>query len=347
MAMNILEQIQTQEQSVGSKPRLLTATVVAATAINLCGAVTFVSQDSNNCESDNMTGVIASATYDVGNGNINTATGEIPDAHSENYQSFIPESINDPIIQLAAEKGSVTRLAARVLDIGSHNPPISGSYSSGGQCDTEKEIRIAFANNKEKNMYAMDYLTHVAVAHEAIHGLNDEWWQKLKQIASIAQTQDPSVYELVDACNNINRWILYQDNGRKLDSSALLSEELSVSQMCNTDDSYRFTDALVGTYRCVNEGHMIQMRSYLKNRPNLGHPWSNPTELASSVTNVLLLNPGYLMKCFANQDPYEATLVKQYVKAVLTLSLAYQPELEPLLRADPKSAEALDFLLAA
>jgi|GEM_PF-3756285 len=63
--------------------------------------------------------------------------------------------------------------------------------------------------------------------------------------------------------------------------------------------------------------------------------------------NVVWFNPDYLISCLNSQDRLEATLIKEYVQAAFELSLAYNPELEDILRQKPRTAQALDFLLSA
>ena len=91
---------------------------------------------------------------------------------------------------------------------------------------------------------------------------------------------------------------------------------------------------------------MIKDRRKLIYTAALGHPWDNTTELASSVTNLLKFDPGYIYQCLNSQDSMDAMLIMNYVKATLKISFAYRPELEHLLRQDKNTNEIIDILLS-
>lgn len=346
---------QSTENSQRLSRRIMAASILTASAINLYGGVHVLARQTTECVTeDSSNGIVASATYDPTNARTNFATGEMPAGYENTFAHFIPRVINDPIVQLALQKKDVTTIVARTIEpqgnpLLSRGPVESGRYDKDARCGTAKEISLDFSTAKsghpEKNLFADEYYTHITVVHEAIHGLNDKWWMDIGRTLAFDRTIEPKIYQLQNACDDVNKWITYKNNDT-LPKSMDYPDDTTVSAVCSTELMTMNTEAMQDAFRCINEGAMLQDTRKLKYPVNLGHPWSNATELASSATDVLYFNPSYLERCFSSQDMMEATLLKRYVKAALELSFAHRPELEQILRQSPKTADAIDFLMA-
>lgn len=346
------------ERSINfAKPRYIAAVTLAASALNLCWGTMVVAKSDTEClNMDASSAPTASATYDIRSGNLDTISGEVPDVHKDNYVSFIPNALKDPLVQLSLQNGDVTSVSASVSTesaqglLRSSVRAESGMFNKNAHCGTEKEIALSFdpelASTPETGLFANEYNTRMLIVHEAIHGLNAGWWQRLQESKAFDSVQDPKLYELQNACDDVNKWLSYQNTG-KMPQSIPYENDTSIADVCSTQIITMDTDPLREIFRCTNEGDMIKERRKLKATADLGHPWDNPTELASSITNLLKFDPGYVFQCFASQDSMDATLMMRYVKATLELSFAYKPELEALLRQDKNTSDAINFLLSA
>lgn len=333
--------------------------ILVVCVANLAGAVGVIhnSEPETDCAiNDTSSSLSARAMYDTHTGDLLDFDLQIPEMHRDAYTSFIPSALDDPLVQLASRTGDVTNIVAGVSQPMKGNPLFSnfssesGYYNRGAQCNPEKKLILAFDPKKksdpETGLFADEHRTRMLIVHEAIHGLNDAWWQKIKESRAFESVQDPALYNLQNACDEINRWVSYRNTGN-MPESFPYPEDATVADVCSTLAMTLDTAALREAFKCANEGDMLKDRRGLKTTPNFGHPWDNATELASSVTNLLKFDPGYIFRCLSDKENLDAPIIKKYIKATLELSFAYQPELESLLRKDPHTSEIIDLLLSA
>ncbi len=274
----------------------------------------------------------------------------LPPEHSEALKRGIKESI----VQLAIRIGDVDQIWA-VKNI-EHDDPLTGThimpYDDGSFTTldinaSEQPGRIAIgfgagAIKPEQRVYTDDYMVRLALIHEAIHGLNDEWWIALYKNFPVDEELAAKITKVRERCGPINTG---------LRDAVALSQSVNFSSF--NEPPYETCSPTVplpewlelgeNAFRCVDESHMLKDSRNAEHNSAVGHPYDNATELASSATTVLFLDPGYMKHCFEEMGDAGLQL-KQYVRAVLDISFYHRPELEQILRHNTLTAQTIDYL---
>lgn len=357
----IVERSTVEQQPFAKERNNLKQKLLAASAISACVASLYtfshrsieVSQicSENNIFSDYSMDISSSIKYDPTTGEHKTTKGEVSPSRIENLTSDLLFAINDPIMQLAIKNKSVDGITINLAQNSEmYHITEFGIYDDDANCGTNKEILLGVSStepNEQLGSPTNRFCTSLIIIHEAIHGLNHEWWRKIERTKVFDSPLDPKLYKLQNKCIAIYQWTTHKKKRGEIARGH--SGDESIANACSSASLayYQRDNELYEAFQCVNEGDMLQSQYQLYRAPNIGHPWDNATELASSAMNVVWFNPDYLISCLNSQDRLEATLIKEYVQAAFELSLAYNPELEDILRQKPRTAQALDFLLSA
>lgn len=300
--------------------------------------------DSHLLPGDSRYSIVASADYNVEDGEFKLGKNALP----QQLGHDIYVALNDPIVDLAIQTGDVKSASAHMIAPNAtynySDPHPSPENATFGDGHIRFIVDTAYLSVNEK-VFRNAFTVHTVAVHEAIHGLNDEWWKAMhSRVPTSDHEKLAKMFELNQVCDDVTDWFRTiqptQQSNTVSDSSFAAS--------CKPMKNYRIPLALAeDKFRCVDEGFMHMDTEQLRFPAAAGHPYSNATELASSATTILAFHPDYIERCMENQDQAEAILIKRYIKATLELSFLYRPELETLLREKPETSDALNYLLSA
>lgn len=270
------------------------------------------------------------------------------------HSSAFKRAINDPLVQLAIRTGDVNQI--RATKNNAYDDPFTGKHITSHDdgyfetLDIDKpeqagKIVLGFGVGSmdfEQRVFTDDYMVRLALIHEAIHGLNDEWWIALYKNFPVSDELAAKINEVRKQCGAMNE---------ELQNATAQSYNVRFSPF--NEPTYEacspalplmsWVESGEEAFRCVDESHMLgSARNYTHNSV-VGHPYDDATELASSAATVLYLDPGYMKRCFEEMGD-EGLQLKQYVRAVLDISFYHQPELEKVLRHNELTSRTIDYL---
>lgn len=226
----IVERSTVEQQPFAKERNNLKQKLLAASAISACVASLYtfshrsieVSQicSENNIFSDYSMDISSSIKYDPTTGEHKTTKGEVSPSRIENLTSDLLFAINDPIMQLAIKNKSVDGITINLAQNSEmYHITEFGIYDDDANCGTNKEILLGVSStepNEQLGSPTNRFRTSLIIIHEAIHGLNHEWWRKIERTKVFDSPLDPKLYKLQNKCIAIYQWTTHKKRGEKL-----------------------------------------------------------------------------------------------------------------------------------
>lgn len=318
---------------------------LAAACFNMIGCAQddTTEWDSRILPGDSRYDIVASTKYHLSDGEFRPEDAYFP----RELNQDITLALNDPIVDLAIQTGDVKSASAHLVALNSayayidHHPsPENGNFGDG---HIRFIVDTGYLPINEK-VYRNAFTVHTVAVHEAVHGLNDEWWRAMHdRIPTSDHEKLAKMFELHKVCDEVTEWFRAIHPSQQPNT---VNDSILATSCMPMQNNHIPLPVAEDKFRCVDEGFMHMDIEQLSFPAAAGHPYSNATELASSATTILAFHPDYIERCMENQNQSEAGLIKRYIKATLELSFLYRPELETLLRRKPETSDALNYLLS-
>lgn len=315
---------------------------LAASCLNLvgCSDVNGSSMDGHRLPQDRRYLVVSSAHFTHQDGKFVAENNSLPEPLSSDVQ----HALSDPFVEFAANEGYLSSASVNVVAY-NDNPLYADPYTSpenGAQTNDRFDLIIdAGMLPPDRKLFKNALSLRLAAVHEATHSFNNEWWIAINEGRLFNDEQKlERILHLNSACTSVARWL--KNDSRGLVPSYSIGTNCTPALWSNVSNS-----ELEKKFRCIDEGYVQQDLENSKEMNVAGHPYDNASELASSVTTSLYLNPSYIKRCFANQDAKEVAIITEYIRATLEVSFAFNPKLETFLRQNKETADALDYLMGS